>query len=352
MLNLAIVGGGFYGCYLAKKFKDKLKSKISIDIFEKNNDLILEAGNNNQCKLHLGFHYPRSIFTIKQVVKGSKIFSNEFKKFVVFPKKNIYLIHKNSHVNFKKYYEIYKKLKVDIKKYDIRKIKFLKNYDDFNGAFNTKEGVIQFDKLNFFLIKYVKKKCNIFLNKKVIKIDSKKGIVFDQDKNPSKKYDYIINCNYTNPNLGLRKKFKLKYEFAGMVKFYNPFKEMVGVTIMDGQFVTLYPRNKLFSSLSSVKCTPIKRFKKLKDLYKFQSKFNLNKNNRIKLIIDDVRNYFSKKLVIEKPVLITSPKTKVYNDNKDQRPTLIRRHKKTFSILAGKIDVAPLIFEALIKKII
>ena len=34
------------------------------------------------------------------------------------------------------------------------------------------------------------------------------------------------------------------------------------VSIMDGKFVTLYPRDNYYSSLSSVKFTPIKRFKK------------------------------------------------------------------------------------------
>ena len=35
MKKLAIVGGGFYGCYIAKKLKDKFKSKIDVHIFEK-----------------------------------------------------------------------------------------------------------------------------------------------------------------------------------------------------------------------------------------------------------------------------------------------------------------------------
>ena len=56
----------------SKKFKEKYKSKIQIDIFEKNTKLIQEAGSNNQHKLHLGFHYPRSMDTIKQVINGSK----------------------------------------------------------------------------------------------------------------------------------------------------------------------------------------------------------------------------------------------------------------------------------------
>ena len=73
MKKLAIVGGGFYGCYIAKKLKDKFKSKIDVHIFE-NKKLILEAGSNNQYKLHLGYHYPRSNFTIRQTIDGSKKF--------------------------------------------------------------------------------------------------------------------------------------------------------------------------------------------------------------------------------------------------------------------------------------
>ena len=91
--KICIIGGGFYGCYIAKKIKENY-SNIDVEIFEKNKNLIAEAGKNNQYRLHLGFHYPRSLETIKQTQKGSKIFINEFKKFISKPKRNIYLIHK------------------------------------------------------------------------------------------------------------------------------------------------------------------------------------------------------------------------------------------------------------------
>ena len=112
MIKIAIIGGGFYGCYLAYKIKNKLKTKIKIDLFEKNNSLIQEAGKNNQNKLHLGYHYPRSNQTIKQTILGSKKFTNEFKKFIYFPKRNLYLIHKKSRVRANKFYNIFKKKKI------------------------------------------------------------------------------------------------------------------------------------------------------------------------------------------------------------------------------------------------
>ena len=351
MKKICIIGGGFYGCYLAKKINDKFKSNIKIDIFEKNNKLIQEAGKNNQHKLHLGFHYPRSTDTIKQVTKGSKKFKEEFKKFIFFPKTNLYLIHKNSLVNAEKFYKIFKKLKIKITKYDLTKINILKNHKDYLGAFKVNEGVIQFKKLNNFLIRKIKKNNNIFLNKNIIKINSKKGKVLDQYNRIYDGYDYIINCTYTNPNMGIKNKIKIKYEFAGMVTFKNLINKVLGITIMDGKFVTLYPRDKKNFSLSSVRYTPIKKFNRIKDLYKFQKNFKDVKKKNLNLILNDALKYFNKKLIIKNAKLITAPKTKVYFDKNDKRPSLLIRHQKTFSVMIGKIDVAPLIFEKIIKNI-
>ena len=348
MKKIGIIGGGFYGCYLANKLKDKFKSKIKIDIFEKNNKLILEAGQNNQHKLHLGFHYPRSIETIKQVIIGSKKFTSEFKKFIIFPKLNLYLIHKNSLVSADKFFKIFKRQKLKITKFDIKKLNIIRNPNDYSGAFKVKEGVILFKKLNEYLIKKVKKNNRIFFNKKIVKINSKFGCITDQNNTEYGNYDYIINCTYTNPNMGMKINTKVKYEFAGMVEFKNHLNKVVGITIMDGKFVTLYPKNKSNFTISSVKYTPIKRFNKLDDLYKFQKNFNKS-NKNIELILKDASKYFNNKLIIKKPKLITAPKTKVFNDKNDKRPSILTKNQKIFSVMIGKIDVAPIIFEKLLK---
>ena len=69
-MKIAIIGAGFYGCYLAKH----LSKKHEIYIFEKNADLISESGNNNQYRLHQGFHYPRSKKLSSKQKKGIKNF--------------------------------------------------------------------------------------------------------------------------------------------------------------------------------------------------------------------------------------------------------------------------------------
>ena len=346
--SICIVGGGFYGCYIAKKIKENFKN-INIEIYEKNRDLITGAGKNNQYRLHLGFHYPRSFETIKQTQEGSKIFINEFKSFISKPKKNIYLIHKKSLINFTSYKNTFKKLKIHFKEMNLKNINFLKNSRNYQGAINTKEQVILLDKLIPSLKKIVKKNCNINYKNEIKKINSKTGEIFDQ-RNKIKKFDYIINTTYTNPNLGLKKKYKIKYEIAGMVKIKNTLKN-TAVTIMDGPFISLYPRNNNEASISSVKSTPIKKFRKLSNLKKYLKSANKNKRNIEKKIIEHSKSFFNGKIKIINKGLILAPKVKILNDKLSERLSLVKQNHKTLSILCGKLDAAPLAYKK-IKNII
>ena len=142
-MKIGIIGGGFYGCYLAKH----LSEKNNVLLFEKNNDLLQESGSINQYRLHQGFHYPRSASTINQTKEGSKKFLNEFRKFIYFPKHNFYCIHKNSHIDFSSYLKIIKENKLQYKIFNKFDIPYLKS-EDIEGAVNTNEGVILIDKLN------------------------------------------------------------------------------------------------------------------------------------------------------------------------------------------------------------
>ena len=74
-----------------------------------------------------------------------------------------------------------------------------------------------------------------------------------------------INCTYTNPNLGLLKsnKYDVKYELAALLIPNYKLNNVPGITIMDGKFVSLYPRDRNSFSISSVKYTPVKKFSSL-----------------------------------------------------------------------------------------
>tara|TARA_B100000575_G_C23117022_1_gene645858 strand:+ start:965 stop:2020 length:1056 start_codon:yes stop_codon:yes gene_type:complete len=348
-MDIAIIGGGFYGCYLAKH----LGKNNKVYLYEKNSKLIQESGRNNQYRLHLGFHYPRSPETIEQTIEGYNHFRKEFKKFIYFPKKNYYLIHKKSLISFNKYCKIFKKKKIFFKKVSLKKIPYLKSLDQYSGAIETNEGVILIDKLIKNLTKTIKKNVNLFLNTEIKKIDSENGLVYFRENN-HKKFDYIINTTYLNPNLGLsKKKFQSKYEGTAMLIPKTKIPNLPGITIMDGNFVSLYPRSKNEFSISSVKYTPVYKFNSYKNIERFKNLLKIKKNE-IK-IKKNIFKHFSKfinlKFELKKSKLETSFKIKLKKDTNSLRTTDLIIEKKLISVFCGKLDTVPLILNKLKKKL-
>ena len=58
--DIAIIGGGFFGLYIADYF-GRLGKKVVI--IEKETDVMQRASYVNQARVHNGYHYPRSILT-------------------------------------------------------------------------------------------------------------------------------------------------------------------------------------------------------------------------------------------------------------------------------------------------
>lgn len=348
-MKIAIVGGGFYGCYLAKN----LSKNNEIHLFEKNSKLITESGKNNQYRLHLGFHYPRSTKTIQQTKEGYTRFKKEFKNFIYFPKNNYYLIHKKSLVSFDKYCKIFQKKKIVFKKVNLKNIPYLKSIHDYSGAIQTNEGVIMIDKLIKSLRKEVKSNARVKVNTKIDKIDSANGKLYFKNNN-FKNFDYIINTTYLNPNLGLtKKKFLKKYEATAMLLPNIKIPNIPAITIMDGGFISMYPRNNNTFSISSVKYTPVIKFKNLKKIDEIKKLTSTKKlQNKIKMNIQKHFNKFLNfKFDLKKTKIEFAFKIKFRNDNNDLRTTNIIKENKLISVFCGKLDTVPLILDEINRKL-
>ena len=88
--KIAIVGGGFFGCLGSLKLAE-IKD-VYVDLYEKKEDILLSASGKNQMRAHLGYHYPRSVDTVKEVQKSTKKFESFFPKNVFEKTKNFYAI--------------------------------------------------------------------------------------------------------------------------------------------------------------------------------------------------------------------------------------------------------------------
>ena len=88
-IKIAIIGAGWFGCHIGYKLKQK---KFNIQIFEKGKDIFENASGNNTNRLHLGFHYPRSVKTRKMSSDGYKKFIKQYPNLSIKLQENIYAI--------------------------------------------------------------------------------------------------------------------------------------------------------------------------------------------------------------------------------------------------------------------
>ena len=351
MIKLAIVGAGLYGCYLAKKFASL---NMQVDLYEKNEEILKCAASNNQSRLHYGFHYPRSKQTIAQTIQGSKIFQQEMSESIFYPNKNYYAIHQDSYVDIETYLQVMDEFKLSYQQIDHKNMKIFADPATIQGVINTNEGVIVLSRLEKILLGWLRNSDVVIKTGTLVtNIDAVTGQIYIDGKSEvTDIYDWIINTTYTNPNLGLcdKKKFKIKYEIAGMALMRNDALNNTAVTIVDGNFVSLYPRDRGLYTLSSVKYTPIKLLDSFEDFLAYSNEFfeKINHEKYIDLILKDASKYLAASclLGVENKMWI-APKVKIQNDHDATRVSSYIQNEKVLSVMCGKIDVIPLIYSEL-----
>lgn len=331
-MKICIIGAGWFGCYLGLKLSEE---KHQVKIFEKNKDIFSNSSGNNQNRLHLGFHYPRSYDTINISKKGFKEFKKEFSFLTKKIKNNIYSISssKKSKISFKKYCSVLKKSKLKFKKVEqenIIKYKF-KNLD---GSILCDEEVILTNKAKLYFKKKLKNIINFNKEIKNIKRENNKFEIVNE------KFDIVINCSglqlMSDPNKHITHEYCCIFLYKQILKHEHP-----ALTIMDGPFFTLYPWDEcknfgLYSVMDS-RLVKNKSFNKLKKL----SNTKIDKKY-LKLILKKVEKNFSyyypdfnKNFKFSKFLLSYRV---ILENKKDSRVCKVTNHKGYISVLPGKID--------------
>ena len=96
-----VVGAGWYGCRVAQEL-DRLGEDYRI--VDRSGDFFSESSSKNQNRLHVGFHYPRCSRTRRECMAGFGRFASEYPTSEV---TNAYLVAKQSKVDFGTYRLIY-----------------------------------------------------------------------------------------------------------------------------------------------------------------------------------------------------------------------------------------------------
>lgn len=310
-MKIAIIGGGWVGCHLALKLMDE----HDVTIFEKNDLLFHETSFKNQNRLHFGYHYARNYRTRHLCETTFYKFIDEYGFLVKNIDKNFYCVPKNkSIIDFGTFSDIFKINHDSI---------LISSLDNMEGCVLTNEKYIDY------------RLAQKFFNEKLKPIVQKKKITKSDLNFFSKKYDLVINA--TNNEIQDSNIDDVFYELTISLIYQKINKTEFGsLTIVDGQFFSIYPYKDDLFTITDVEHTPIKRFKKKPKSINFINE-NLIKR-KIDLIENKISYYYPNfKLDFKYVDYFLSFKTK-YKTASDDRYPIISEINNVINCFTGKIQ--------------
>jgi hypothetical protein len=283
IINLCIIGSGWYGCYIAEYLLDNYEN-INITIVEKNDDIFNESSLKNQNRLHLGFHYTLCEKTRNKCKKYFTYFLNKYKQFVKSFKNNYYLLSNNSQFKFDEYIKLY-----SLEDFNLIDNNLFENI--YIKIINTKEMYIDFNGIKNYFKKKFDNRIKFILNYNVSEIKNKNGLVFIKSTNNQiNVFNKVFNCTYNQlkntDNIIYEKCLTLLYKQIDKIDFDC-------ITVVDGDFCSLYYYNEINNNkiytLTSVKYTPLIKSNDFKEVSTFT---NYSISEKIKLFENDIKHYF------------------------------------------------------------
>ncbi len=359
-----IIGAGIYGCYAALKLaQDNRDCRILLVDAE---DVCMErATYANQARVHMGYHYPRSIATAIKTASYFRRFTEEYAFCLKSNFDQIYAISdSNSWTDYHQFESFCDRAGIP---YEIVNKCLFFNNETVSQAYKVCEytydvSILRDDfdrRIRAFPSIKTKYGCRVNLMER----KSGKWRVYLSDKTVLETAK-VLNATYSASNLinkmaGVNA-FDIKYELCEIILCDAESADLdnIGITVMDGPFFSIMPFGSTgLHSLTSVTFTPhdtsFEHTPKFPCQYKngavCEEAFlgNCNKCNAKpgtswiymsqlarKYLKDNLRFSYKDSLFAIKPILLNS-------EVDDSRPTVIRvlsREPLFVSVLSGKIN--------------
>ena len=372
MYDKIIIGAGLYGLYAAlhsgKKGENVLVLEWEDAAFER-------ATYVNQARIHMGYHYPRSISTALKSRGYFDRFNEDYSFCINSQFDKVYATSSNlswtSASQFKKFCKD-SNIRCDEVSPDTY---FKENMCD--GAFITTEYTYDAQLLKYWFIAEISKLSNIDIiygaRIEAIENINNQRYNFKMSGGTNYETDFVVNTTYASVNqihamLGFQP-LKIKYELCEII-LCKPQRQLkdIGITVMDGAFFSIMPFGKTkLHSLTSVTFTPHSASHESLPTFPCQERSggycspgklgNCNLCNAKpdtaweymsslakKYLKDDYGFEYAGSLYSMKPILKSS-------EIDDSRPTVIRRYNeypRFISVLSGKINTVYELDEELI----
>ena len=329
--KVAVVGGGIFGCTTAWKLA---KEGCDVTLYEKNDDIITQASNINQYRLHRGYHYPRSKETAEQSQWGETSFIKEYGDSIVNGDIEHYycIAKKDSKVNAKQYWTFLNEMNLPYREKELDFIR--ENVVDL--VIEAKEFLFDPNKLRQLCWNKLKKyNVDVHLNKDLFVNDE---------------FDYVINATYANLNELLPEDKQKDYQFElcekPVIKLPEQYKNK-SVVIMDGPFMCIDPMGDtglhvMGNVVHAIHSTNVGKFPEYDE--KFDNLLNkgIVKNPSITNIdkfINSAKIFFKDMEKVKHIGSMFTFRTVLPNrDEDDARPTLVEKPMNNiFNVFSGKI---------------
>jgi hypothetical protein len=320
-MKIAIIGGGWIGCHLAKN----LMHNHEVVLYEKQSELFTQTSFKNQNRLHYGYHYSRNSKTRELCRATFHRFLNEYESFTKQISRNYYSISNKSLIDYGTFLEIFKNDPIE---------EVVNPFNNLEGTVNTIERFIDFANLKHYFNTVLK---HIIVIEKINDLNSLRT-----------QFDWVINC--TNNHL---LHDDSSYFELTLTLLYRKIAATVfdSITIVDGDFFSIYPYDNKRYTITDVEHTPICKFDSINDLYKFQITDELVRiktdliQNKIISYFPDFLNHF------EYDSYFTSVKSKSYSDFSGNRNPKIVLNDNIITCYTGKIQGIYLIHDYILNHI-
>lgn len=321
IFDIIIVGGGWYGCHIA----NKLQSKYKILIIEKSSDIFNGSSYYNQNRLHLGFHYARNYETRNLCQSYYDRFKSEYEECIEDIEDNYYGISSKSIICSNTYLSIFRHEDFDFTRYRDNEI-----FTNLCGdPIKVDEKVINASKVKKLMKKLLSDVTFIF-NEEVKEFIEKDEYIIINDKYKSK---ILFDCTY---NQMMLTDTNYDYELT-LSLIYKKIKNFGAITIVDGNFCSLYPREDNIYTLTDVEHTPIvisKNFNEIKDYIPTEEEIEIKKTLMEEKIFFYYPSFYES---FEYISYFTSFKTKKVSGSDSRGITITKLSNRILSVNCGKI---------------
>lgn len=361
-----IIGAGLYGLYAALFCARNGENCL---VLEYDSECFKRATYINQARVHMGYHYPRSLSTAKKSAGYFNRFNEDYGFCILSEFNQVYATSKDfSWTNGKQFQKFCQD--AGIKCEEVATNRFFKQ-DACDGAFLTEEYTYDAHILRDWYLRELSNydSVTILYNARIKTIyRENEFFAIEMEDGSTNKSRYVLNSTYASCNQILQKvdnsqfkddQFGIKYELCEIILCDVDEKlKDVGLTVMDGPFFSIMPFGKTGQhSLTSVTFTPHKTSYDATPVFECQadskgycsSRQLGNCNDCVakpksawdymsglarKYMRDDLIFEYKQSLFSMKPILKAS-------EVDDSRPTVIKIHSESpyfVSVLSGKIN--------------